>query len=522
MHSTLTSLTTRIAAGGLALFAALALAACGGSSGSSGSSTVKSAAGTQVAPSNLRIELDSKVLTLDPDLASDFNSLAVLHLIGGTLYNVGPDGSPVSILVQSASQTPNHLGWIFKLKPNLKFSNGTPLTAADVVATLDRSRHDPANTSAIYYTEMTNVQALSPTEVRIDTNRPYPTLPLVMTEPEFAVLPKGDLNNGHPPASYFNHLISAGPYTLKLLTTNQVILTRNPYYAGPEPATQTLTFTPIADPTTRLNEVLAGQQDFDADLGANLASQASATLHVSRVHAYGFVNVINNNTRPPFNQLGVRKAVSLALNRQQMVNVLFDGQNVPLSSFWPSTFPGYSAAAQQPGADIAAAKAALKGTTCASGCSFTLVWSPYPAYNASFVQIYAQQLAAIGIHVNLDEVDFATSQAMVSQPSKFQAMTINLYDYIRAPAGLATWALLPPPLGYNAAFSYWKAPQVVHQAVANAIADPTQSNLGAINTLFNRYQPYTTVFDQEILNASRYSSSVIHMASSQFLEIGSK
>jgi peptide/nickel transport system substrate-binding protein len=522
MHSTLTSLTTRIAAGGLALFAGLTLAACGGSSGSSGSSTVKSAAGSQVAPSNLRIELDAKVLTLDPDLASDFNSLAVLHLVGGTLYNVGPDGSPVPILVQSASQTPDHLAWIFKLKPNLKFSNGSPLTASDVVATLDRSRHDPANTSAIYYTEMTNVQALSPTEVRIDTNRPYPTLPLVMTEPEFAVLPTGDLNNGHPPASYFNHLISAGPYTLKLLTTNQVVLTRNPYYAGPEPATETLSFTPIADPTTRLNEVLDGQQDFDADLGANLASQASATLHVARVHAYGFVNVINNNTRPPFNQLGVRKAVSLALNRQQMVSVLFDGQNVPLSSFWPSTFPGYSAAAQQPGADIAAAKAALKGTSCASGCSFTLVWSPYPAYNASFVQIYAQQLAAIGIHVNLDEVDFATSQAMVSQPTKFQAMTINLYDYIRAPAGLATWALLPPPLGYNAAFSYWKAPQVVHQAVANAIADPTQSNLGAINTLFNRYQPYTTVFDQEILNASRYSSSVIHMASSQFLEIGQK
>src|SRR5205823_2675529 len=102
--------------------------------------------------------------------------------------------------------------YTFTLRPNLRFSDGTPLTSKDVKATFDAQRKDKANTNAADFAAWTSVAAPAPNKVVIALNAPQPSLPALLAAPWHAVYPASGLAKGGP---FFNKPVSASPYMVE-------------------------------------------------------------------------------------------------------------------------------------------------------------------------------------------------------------------------------------------------------------------------------------------------------------------
>ncbi len=182
----------------LTVTACIALSACGSNSpqgsvtnqgGLTGSAPSKKAAILK-APAQVTIAFVAGMSSLDPDLAVDVQEINAEGLIGEGLYEFryGTASTPEPGLAESASVSANQLTWTFKLRPHLQFSNGAPLTASDVAATLNRDITNKANIWADFTAPMKSASAPNPTTVVLSLRQPYPNIKAILAESGFAIL----------------------------------------------------------------------------------------------------------------------------------------------------------------------------------------------------------------------------------------------------------------------------------------------------------------------------------------------
>jgi len=232
------------------------------------------------------------------------------------------------------------------------------------------------------------------------------------------------------------------------------------------------------------------------------------------------VSLDTNTTKPPLNQVGVRKAISDAIDRRQIVATAFNGQTTPIAGFWPSTMSGYDKNIQVT-PNLAAARAALRGTSCARGCTIQLLYSSADPWPNATAAVIAQNLAAIGITVQQDEADDATvNQDLLNE--KYQMGLGFLFDYNNIPDGMLTYAMNING-GLNDNFSGWKPPASVSKVVTQAITQggsARRTALSEINQLFRQYQPFITICTYSAGFVSRYATSVVTIGSSGFVDVG--
>jgi peptide/nickel transport system substrate-binding protein len=475
-------------------------------------------AGLTTVPAQLTIGSPQKILTLDPALAADGYSEGVLREIGANLYELGGGGRIFPLLVKSARVSANGLTWTFKLRPGLVFSNGWSLTSADVRATFYRERADKSNVYAGFFTPIASIATPRPTMVVFRLTRPYPSLPTLLSQPEMTILPARGLAEG---SRFFNAPVSAGPY--KLVSWGggpTAVLVRNADYAGPKPLVQRLIYTYVPDSSTRLAEVQSGQLDLAMLIPSRLLSGVRAPLVAGMTAHFGFVSLDTNTTKPPLNELGVRKAISDVIDRRQIVATAFNGQTTPIAGFWPSTMSGYNKNIQVT-PNLAAARAALRGTSCAHGCTIQLLYSSADPWSSATAAVIAQNLAAIGITVQQNEADDATvNQDLLSE--KYQMGLGFLFDYNNIPDGMLTYAMNING-GLDDNFSGWRPPASVSKVVTQAITQgggARRAALSEINHLFRQYQPFVTICTYSAGFVSRYASSVVTIGSSGFVDVG--
>ena len=487
---------------------AIAISGCGGG-GNGGSASTE-------APDELRIGFGARIITLDPDQALDPSSLAVLRLIGGTLYELDQDSEPFPVLIESAKTAPDELSWEFELKPDLKFSDQSPLTAEDVEATFARAREDKANAYAGFLAPIDAIEASSPTTVTFELNRPYPSLPDVLSQPEMSILPSEGLEQGK---GFYSAPISAGPYELDSWgggPTARVV--RNPNYAGPEPVVEAITFETVEDANARVAQVRSGQLDLAHDVPPKLAEGVQAPLVATTTPIFGFISIPLNNDRPPFDDVAVRKAIALAIDREQINESVWNGGAVPLSGFWPSTMDGYDETIPaEPQLDEA--RALLEGTECEQGCQVTLMYSAEDSWAEGTALVVDQNLDEIGIDVELDKSDNAgTLDALLSQT--YDMELTFLYDYSNMPDGMLDFGFGP---SLNSNFSGFKPPPEVNETIQRAVTSSGAERddaLAEINQQFLDHQPYVTLETLTFTSVSRYDDAVVELDPSGFIAIG--
>lgn len=505
--------------GGLVLCAGLATVALSGCAGAPAQSSVTDT------PRLVTVAVGAKPATLDPDLAGSITDADAVHLIAGTLFNLRGSGVSSPGLASGVHVSADGLTQTYSLRPELRFSDGSPLTAQDVVATFERSMHDKSNTQAGFLKPVTGVSAPDAHTVVFRLSRPYPSFRTILGYPAFAILPAKDLNpsKGTAKGNFFADPVSAGPYKLLSwgggLTETFVV---NPYYWGPKPLVHTVRFVTIPDFNTSLNELRSGQVDFSMALPPSMlpALDHMSGIHALAVKAYGFSALFMNDSRPPLNDVRVRRAISLAVNRDEIAKNVFSGKNTPIAGFWPSIMTGYDPSiSTRP--DVARAKQLLAGTQCAHGCSIKLVYETADQpWAAQAVVIIQNNLAAIGIKVQLAQVDAVTEVADIGG-EKYQMSLYGLYDSANVPDGLAAWGLLKSG-GLNSLFSGYNSPRM-NQLVAQAdesTGSARQTALREINVLFGQDQPFVPIADWLDVSASRLPQSILSTGASNFVDVG--
>ena len=351
-----------------ALALALGLTACGGSGGEKKADGKAAGGAVATLPANkttLVINNDTEPESLDPGKTSGVPEDNIERQLLEGLVVVGKDGK-IAPGVATSWENKDFKVWTFKLRDNAKWSNGDPVTAQDFVYSWQRTT-DPKTASpyATYLADahVTNAQAIVDGKAKPDTLGvkavdPH-TLEVTLTEPvpyfvdmltHSSVLPvhKGTVEKGGEKWTQPGSFVGNGAYTLKEWTVNsKIVLERNKNYWN-DAATQInqVEILPIQEETTDVNRFKAGEIDVTAnalptDMFAQLKTDLGAQVHVDPylcTYYYEF-----NTKKAPFNDPKVRRALSLALDRDVITEKVMQQGQTPAYAFTPPATNDYKA-----------------------------------------------------------------------------------------------------------------------------------------------------------------------------------
>jgi peptide/nickel transport system substrate-binding protein len=226
--------------------------------------------------------------------------------------------------------------YVFKIKPDVKFTDGTVLDANAIKADFDRwlsNEPDKANFNAKLYVGayISAVSAPDPLTLRIELQRPYEQLLTVLSTYFFGILSPTALALG--PQATCERPIGSGPFYVEKWNHGQnVILKRNPNYNSP-PATakhqgpayvDEIIWKFLKDNTVRYGSLLAGESDAVYDVPAVAWADANQRFTVIRDITGGTPTRLQLNTAfPPFDDARVRQAFAHVSERRQAVKVAF-------------------------------------------------------------------------------------------------------------------------------------------------------------------------------------------------------
>jgi peptide/nickel transport system substrate-binding protein len=218
--------------------------------------------------------------------------------------------------------------WEFILRPGVKFHDGTPLTAQDVAACLERTLKLDA--SSKQFSMIKGLKAKDDRTVIIETERLNPMLPAALVYSNLSIV---SLKSKANEQGAILHPIGTGPYRLVewKQAENVVVLERNENYWGPKTKIKKVIFRAVPDPATRSLELQKGSLDFvpDAPYGdLDLLKKAGLNVRIdntARVYLLAFGSIKGAVYENP----AVRQAVSLAVNREPIVSKVLFGMGKP-------------------------------------------------------------------------------------------------------------------------------------------------------------------------------------------------
>ncbi len=295
--------------------------------------------------------------------------------------------------------------WEFKLRPGVSFTNGEPFDAAAVKFTLERVL-DPAAKAptASYINTISSVDVVDPMTVRIHTKGPDPLLPTRMSRyPAYIVPPAYVKQVGND--AFARKPVGTGPYRVtEFVPDDHVTMQANPGYWRGKPAIDTVVWRAIPEPTARVAALLAGEVQLIEGLPPELAPTvaADAKLAVVQVKHGGLIIYLGLKMREkPLDDVRVRQALSLAIDREAIVSSLLKGfATVTGTQASPFDF-GYKAEPNPP-YDPAQARALLKQAGFPDGFSITMQVPRHYISSAEVGQVIAEEFAAIGVKAQLE------------------------------------------------------------------------------------------------------------------------
>ncbi len=267
------------------------------------------------------------------DTDQDLTSLTYAGLMG-----IGSNGSLIPVLAQSYRVSPDGRTYQFTLRDNLRFSDHTPITADDVVFTIQKAK-DPGLKSpeAVNWSKVT-VSALDSRTVQFTLTAPYAQFLYSTT---LGILPahlwRNVTNEEFPFSSLETRPVGEGPFLTSQINQDgkgnitQYTITANPDYALGRPYLDTLLFSFYADQNA-LQTALTKHQ---VDSAYGVTSDHMVTAPYSRVFAV-FFNAGTPKSPTLFSAKAVRQALSLAINRNEIVSKVFGNYATPLSGPVPA------------------------------------------------------------------------------------------------------------------------------------------------------------------------------------------
>ncbi len=286
---------------------------------------------------HIRLAWIDHVDTLDPHFTGFLGAVKIHNNIYNGLLKVEYDGKRVSFVPDLAEtwEVKDEKVHVFKLKPGVKFHDGTPCDAEAVKWSVERVwKGTPKSPHAWKYKELNNVEVLDPLTVRLTFNKPYAFLPVALTGStgragtivSKAAVEKYGSNFGRNP-------VGTGPFKFVSWRENDtIVVEKNPdYFEKGLPKLDRATFVLMKEPSAAIAAMLSGQIDGMSEIPVQFVSQIQAQKNLQ---LYGeiegnYVYVAMNCKRAPFDDMDLRKAVAFALNREVLIKQAFFGHAIP-------------------------------------------------------------------------------------------------------------------------------------------------------------------------------------------------
>jgi peptide/nickel transport system substrate-binding protein len=322
-----------------------------------------------------------------------------------SLTRINSDGTVGPGLAKSWDISPDGLAYTFHLVTGAKFHDGTPFDAGDVKFSLDRARAaDSVNPQKDLFTPIAAVDVIDPATVKVTLSHPVWDFLFNVGRGEAAIVAPNSI------ATDATHPIGTGPFKFTdWVQGDHVDLAKNPDYWGTPARLDKVTFKFVSDPTAAYAAMEAGDIDaYPAFPALETLSQFMSDPRFSVVigTTEGETIMAMNNGRAPFNNLAVRRAISMAVNRQTVIQGAMFGYGTPIGSHFPPHNPAYVDLTGLYPYDPAKAKQMLAAAGYPNGFKATLKLPPVD-YARKSGQIIADELKAIGIDVQIVPVEWA-------------------------------------------------------------------------------------------------------------------
>jgi peptide/nickel transport system substrate-binding protein len=297
----------------------------------------------------LRIGMAAAPSAMDPHYHLLATNQSVLSHVFEALVSQDAAQRPVPGLATSWRLV-DDTTWEFYLRQDVKFHDGSPFTAADVTFSLDRVSKVPNSPSsfAIFLKQIATTEAVSPYVMRFHTHVPYPDLPIDLSQiailsataaagPAVEGKTTQQLNAG-------DGTVGTGPYRFVSFAPNdRVVLAANPSYWGGRQPWANVTIIAISSSASRVAALLSGDVDLIEKVPgediAKLRSNASIRVMVASSNSIFYLcfdqardaspDITDTNGRNPLRDPRVRKALSIAMNREQMADRIQSGLGLP-------------------------------------------------------------------------------------------------------------------------------------------------------------------------------------------------
>lgn len=456
--------------------------------------------------------------SLDPGQNGLRQDYAIMQLVAGTLTVENDAGTGVYPGLAS-SVTGGGLRWVVTLRKNLKFSDGTPLTSRDVVASFDYYLKDKSNEYAYTFAPIKAVTMQGAWTVVFDLREPYPDLPVSLAYPSSTILPISRL--AHPGTLFTTPVPTAGPYVMTKFGHTQIVLMKNRFFVGPPHSVEQVTFNLVSDPTARLAQVQGGELNFADGINQQQAKSLPSPLHAQVAIAINGVEFLemNNTGHGPLSNVRVRKAIALAVNREQINQVAYGGLSKPALSFWASNSP-FSQPFLSATPELAAARALLRGTQCQHGCTIDILARADEEDQTNVAQVTQQDLTAIGITTTITTVDASTESSRLAAYN-YDIDPGFLFDVSDIPLGVLGFGL-DPEGGADALQSGYSDPEM-HKLIVAVDVSTGASRAAAVrsvNALYERDLPYVPLVNLVIASASQVPDSVFSIEPTMYYHVG--
>lgn len=325
----------------------------------------------------------------------------IVALVADSLFRINEKNEIVPAIASAMpTVSPDQLSWTIKLRSGVKFSNGAALTSADVKFSLDTAK--TGTQQGKLFEPIASIDTPSANTVVIHTKTKVATLLGSLAGVPAAIIPHDF--SGMPAAQFYQKPIGAGAFKISERKPSvELKLVRNPDYYGVKAKVAGITFKPVTDASTRVLQLRSGSVDMIEDPPVQqvpVLNRDAALTIVSR--PVGVMRLGLNTAKAPLSDVHLRRAISLALDRQSMVKAVLGGRGSAACAWINQTFlrgyqPAFGCAT-----DLTQAKAELAKSAHPKGATVTITYDSGDANMPLTAQIIESNLARIGVTAKLN------------------------------------------------------------------------------------------------------------------------
>ena len=484
----------------------LILSACGGSSApassegssapaapaSSGSAPAAPAAAVTAQEYDAVAAVSLDFTTMDPVDTSDTLSGGIQRLIMDGLFGFDDNLGQIPLLATGYTANEDATQYVITLRQGVSFSDGTPWDANAAKANLDKlaDKTRGLKRTSLLSSIIESVEVTGDYEVTVNLATPFSAFIANLCHPACVMMSPKVIEAGDDVCA--SAPVGTGQYLfVEWEHGDHLKLELNPNWWGYEAGIvdkdagfKTINFKVVTENATRVSMLQAGDADFiwpvPTESYDNVAADPNLTAHSEAGIVVRWLYM--NTQKAPLNDVRVRKALALAVNKEAFVQVIYNGHGSVATSILGSAVTGYKGNDPVP-FDVEQAKALLAEAGYPNGFTITQYYSNNTT-NEKSAQFMQQQFQQIGVTLNLVGEESAMTNERIQNSTKPGAEAdVDVYLTGWSPStGDADWALRPllcsemaPPVNYNIAyFNNKEYDDLVHGALS--VSDQAKKN----------------------------------------------